>query len=118
MNSRTRATLAAAAAVTTLATACSAAAPAVTDAIGGVAISARQQAYPALVAFSRCVRRHGVPDFPIPQPDGHPSSSSRSKASLSIGSAKLPAAVHACQHVLPAGVHISLQQHMSINTSR
>jgi len=56
-----------------------------------------------LVAFSRCVRSRGVPDFPDPQP-GASNAKFPSAQQLGVGSSQLSAAENACLHLLPAGV--------------
>jgi hypothetical protein len=50
-----------------------------------------------LLAFARCMRSHGVPDFP------DPSSASKFPGAqqLGVGSARYRSAVNACQHLLP-----------------
>ena len=55
-----------------------------------------------LVAFSRCVRSHGVPDFPDPQA-GASNAKSPSAQQLRVSSSQLSAAEHACQRLLPVG---------------
>jgi hypothetical protein len=52
------------------------------------------------LAFSRCVRAHGVPDFPDPSANGQASASSKQVLASNPGS---PAAVRACVHLLPIG---------------
>ena len=54
---------------------------------------------PSAVAFSACIRSHGVPNFPdpdssgnLPKPDAH---------HLGVSNSQLHAAQHACQHLLP-----------------
>jgi hypothetical protein len=54
---------------------------------------------PSAVAFSACIRSHGVPNFPdpdssgnLPKPDAH---------HLGVSSSQLQAAQQACQHLLP-----------------
>ena len=60
------------------------------------------------LAFSRCMRSHGVPNFPDPNAQGDlaigPSSG------LDPGSAKFQAALRACQKVLPNGGQPTPQQ--------
>jgi hypothetical protein len=56
-----------------------------------------------LVAFSRCVRSHGVPNFPDPQA-GARNAKFPSSQQLRVSSSQLTATEAACQHLLPAGV--------------
>jgi len=88
--------LAVAAAVAVAVTACSGA-PSPSGFSGG-SFPAASSDYQADLAYARCMRAHGVPDFPIPSPSqgfgisGHPS-----------GTGPLARANAACQHLLPAG---------------
>lgn len=56
-----------------------------------------------LVAFSRCMRSHGVPNFPDP-----PAAASNEKfltaQQLGVSSSRYQGAEDACQHLLPAGI--------------
>ena len=58
----------------------------------------------SLLAYSRCMRSHGVPNFPDPDP-----SSSNTKAGsaqeLGVSGSELETAENACQRLLPAGVN-------------
>ncbi len=56
-----------------------------------------------LVAFSRCVRSHGVSDFPDPQA-GASNAKFPSAQQLRVSSSELSTAENACQHLLPVGV--------------
>jgi hypothetical protein len=56
-----------------------------------------------LLAFSRCVRDHGVPNFPDPQA-GATNEKFPSAQQLGVGSSQLSTAENACQHLLPVGV--------------
>jgi hypothetical protein len=76
----------------------------------------QRQAFPALVNFARCMRSRGVPDFPIPQPDGQASPAPHKGTGIGPASPRFQAAVRACQHVLPAGAHLSIQAHASLRT--
>ena len=62
---------------------------------GGSAIS-------PLLAFSQCVRSHGVTDFPDPQA-GATNAKFPSAQQLGVSSSVYQAADSACQHLLPAG---------------
>jgi hypothetical protein len=63
-----------------------------------------QQALPRLAEFARCMRGHGVPDFPDPTPSGL----DLKNAGISPMSPQFQAALRACQHALPAGAHITV----------
>jgi hypothetical protein len=56
-----------------------------------------------LVAFSRCVRSHGVANFPDPQA-GVSNAKFPSAQQLRVSSSQLSTAESACQRLLPAGV--------------
>ena len=53
------------------------------------------------VAFARCVRAHGVPDFPDPGSNGVFDKNKMKQ--LGVSDAQMRAAVTACQNLLPAG---------------
>ena len=74
--------------------------------------SKRQRALPGLLKFSQCMRGHGVPNFPDPPASGQPPPAPKD-AGINPKSPQFLAAARACQHVLPAGVHISLGAHKS-----
>jgi hypothetical protein len=54
-----------------------------------------------MLAFSRCMRSQGVPDFPDPNSSGVLPKSQI--AQLTVGNPKFPAAHRACEHLLPNG---------------
>jgi hypothetical protein len=56
-----------------------------------------------LLAFSGCMRSHGVPSFPDPQP-GAENAKFPGPQQLRVDAAQLSAAENACQHLLPPGV--------------
>ena len=56
-----------------------------------------------LVAFSHCVRSHGVPNFPDPQA-GASNAKFPSAPQLRVSSSQLSTAEDACQHLLPVGI--------------
>lgn len=51
-----------------------------------------------LVAYSNCIRSHGVPNFPDPT-----SSEGIPKDEIPVSNPKLPGASNACEHLMPAG---------------
>jgi hypothetical protein len=69
----------------------------------------QEQALPKLLRFSRCMRSHGVPDFPDPTTSGL----DLKHAGLDPASAQFQTAVLACQRVLPGGMKITVQTHQS-----
>jgi hypothetical protein len=56
-----------------------------------------------LVAFSRCVRSHGVPNFPDPEA-GASNAKFPGARQLRVSSSQLSTAENACQRLLPAGL--------------
>jgi hypothetical protein len=82
-----------------LAAACSGGSPSSTRS-GASATAAGSAASPSAVAYSRCMRSHGVPDFPDP-----PSSGVVPKADaqqLGVSGTQLQAARQSCQHLYPS----------------
>jgi len=70
---------------------------------------AQAKALPALLKYSQCMRSHGVPNFPSPgqgtaSPDSTP---------VNVNSPQYVAAAGACQHLQPAGSHVTLHQSQS-----
>ena len=65
--------------------------------------NARGATSSGLLAFSQCMRSHGVPSFPDPQP-GASNAKSPSAQQLGVAGSQLSAAEDACEHLLPAGV--------------
>jgi hypothetical protein len=106
---RTAAVIIATAGLALLVTACSAS-PSSTGSggasnAGGSANSpnAGGSANARLVAFSRCVRSHGVPNFPDPQA-GASNAKFPSAQQLRVSSSQLSTAENACQRLLPVGI--------------
>jgi hypothetical protein len=58
----------------------------------------------SLLAFSRCMRSHGVPNFPDPDPNTS-NSKVPSAQELGVASSRLEAAYNACQDLLPPGAN-------------
>ena len=54
---------------------------------------------PSAVAFSDCIRSHGVPNFPDPASNGELPKASPQQ--LGVSSSRFQAAQRACQHLLP-----------------
>lgn len=64
--------------------------------------STATQSSARLLAFSRCMRAHGVSNFPDPQPGANNAKFSDAQHPR-VGSSQLSAAETTCQHLLPAG---------------
>jgi len=91
---RTAAAIIAAAALALLAACSSSPSSAGSPPAGGSAAS------PSAVAYSTCVRSHGVPNFPDPDSSGNlPKTDAQS---LGVSNSQLQAAQRACQHLLPS----------------
>jgi len=94
---RSAGALAVLAATALLTTACSSPSPE----SSGTASTAESASYRANIAFSQCMRTHGVPDFPDPQPGSNFSLSgplTGPAADTTSGKATI-----ACEHLLPNG---------------
>jgi len=109
---RTAAAIIAAAALVLPATACSS--PSSTG--SGGSPNARASANsPSLVSYSRCMRSHGVPNFPDPTSSGQlPKTDAQL---LGVSSSQLQAAQTACQHLLPTGGSRQQQEHQCMQNS-
>ena len=55
------------------------------------------------LAFARCVRAHGVPNFPDPQPSSNGKFPGSGAQQLGVSDSVLRADLRACQNLLPAG---------------
>jgi hypothetical protein len=60
-----------------------------------------------MLAFSRCVREHGVPSYPDPDSSGHLPVSGKQVAR---SSPQFPAAENACMHLLSSGAGTQQQR--------
>ncbi len=101
---RTAVAIIAAAALVLLAAACSGSPSSTSsstrpDGSSNAGASANSQ----LLAFSQCMRAHGVPNFPDPQP-GASNAKFPSAQQLRVGSSQYQAAENDCQNLLPAGI--------------
>ena len=68
---------------------------------GGASTSASAaSAVESGVAFARCIRSHGVPNFPDPKVSGH---TVRMGSARTLQSPAFQSAAHACQRLLPKG---------------
>ena len=57
---------------------------------------------PSALAFSRCMRAHGVPNFPDPPPSFNGKFPGSSPQQLGVSESRIRAATGACQNLLPA----------------
>jgi hypothetical protein len=64
------------------------------------------QELPELLKWEQCVRSHGEPDFSLGLGGQSPPSSK--SAAINPNSPQFQAAVSGCQHLLPAGAHVSI----------
>jgi len=102
MNDSTRATRRRVAIIATGGVAILAAACAGSSGASNAGSTTSQSPTSQLLAFSRCMRSHGVPDFPDPQP-GADNAKFPGAQQLGVSSSQYQAAENACQHLLPAG---------------
>jgi hypothetical protein len=63
--------------------------------------AARQR--PALLRYARCMRAHGITDFPDPQPGGGIQATAKPGSDLDPNSPLYKAADNACKHYQPGG---------------
>ena len=68
---------------------------------GGSPKAAGSSSSPSALAYSQCVRAHGVPNFPDPGSDGQIPKGSAQQ--FGVSSSQLQAAQTVCQNLLPAG---------------
>lgn len=87
----------AAAALTVAASACGGSAP--STAPGGPPDAQAAANSPSAVAYSNCVRSHGVPNYPDPGSSGQLPKASAQQ--LGVSSSQVQAAEQACQHLYP-----------------
>jgi hypothetical protein len=72
-----------------------------TTGIGGSPNAGGSASSPSALAFARCVRAHGVPNFPDPDSSGH--FNKQQLRQLGVSDSRLRAAQAPCQNLLPAG---------------
>jgi hypothetical protein len=60
-----------------------------------------------MLAFSRCVREHGVPNYPDPDSSGHLPAGGKQ---IARSSSKFPAVENACMHLLSSGAGTEQQR--------
>jgi hypothetical protein len=97
LTARTAAAIIAAVALVLMAAACSGS-PSSTGP-GGSPNAGGSASSPSAIAYSHCMRSHGVPNFPDPASNGQVPKTSAQL--LGVGSSQLRAAQTACQHLYP-----------------
>jgi hypothetical protein len=96
---RTAAAITATAALALLAAACSGSGLSSAGA-GGSPSAGGSTSSPSAIGYSRCMRHHGVPNFPDPGSNGQVPKASAQL--LGVSSSQLQAAERACQHLYPS----------------
>ena len=69
------------------------------------------QAGPGLLRWEECVRSHGMPNFGLGLAGQSPAPGN--SGAFNPGSPQFQAALTACQHLLPPGVHVSINMNAS-----
>jgi hypothetical protein len=85
-----------------LAAACSSGGPSSTGS-GGSANARGSANSSSAVAYSRCVRAHGVPNFPDPDSNGQIPKEAAARALREVSDSRAKAATNACANLNPAG---------------
>jgi len=70
---------------------------------------------PSAVAYSACIRSHGVPNYP--DPDSGDQLPKTDAQRLGVSSSQYQAAQQACQHLLPTGGSIQQQNYQCMSNS-
>lgn len=78
----------------------------------GPSAAHESSAAPSAVAFSACMRSHGVPGFPDPDPDGRPLQVDAQQ--LGVDDHVYQVAEHACVHLLPTGGSLQERTHQCL----
>jgi hypothetical protein len=83
---------------------------------GGAPNAGGSSSSPSAVAYSACMRSHGVPNYPDPDSSGQLPKTSAQR--LGVSTSQLQGAQQACQHLLPnAGGSLEQQTEQCISTS-
>jgi len=69
---------------------------------GSSPTAGRSASSPSALAFSRCMRSHGVPNFPDPPPSFNGKFPGSSPRQLGVSVSRIRAVTGACQNLLPA----------------
>jgi hypothetical protein len=110
---RTAAATVAAAVLALVVAACSSSSPSSAGS-GGSPHAGGVSSSPSAVAYSSCMRSHGVPNFPDPQSNGDPPKVDAQR--LGVSTSQLQAAQQACQPLLPAGGSLDQQTEQCMST--
>jgi hypothetical protein len=73
--------------------------------------SVKETSYQKAVAFSACMRAHGEPGFPDPQPNGDLLINGQKDH---LNGALMPSAQKACQHLMPLGPPMTAAQQQKL----
>jgi hypothetical protein len=112
---RTVAAIIAAAALALLAAACGSGGSPSPAGSGGSPAAGGSAGSPSAVAYSACIRSHGVPTYPDPNSSGQlPKTDAQL---LGVSTSQYQAAQHACQHLLPTGGSIQQQEAQCMQNS-
>jgi hypothetical protein len=79
---------------------------------GSSPTSAAQAAYQKMLAYSQCMRAHGEPGFPDPQPNGNLLLNGQDQ----INGALMNSASKACQHLMPKAKPMTAAQQRRVTT--
>ena len=110
---RAAAAITAAAALALLAAACSGSQPAAGS--GGSTDARGSEASSSAVAYSHCMRSHGVPNYPDPDRSGQlPKGDAQH---FGVSSSQYQAAQQACRPMLPTGGSLQQQEHQCMQNS-
>jgi len=74
-------------------------------------VSAKQANYQKLLAYSQCMRAHGEPGFPDPQPDGNLLIDGQKDH---LNGALMNSANKACQHLMPKSPPLTASQQQKL----
>jgi hypothetical protein len=80
---------------------------------GGSPSAAGPMSSASAVGYSRCMRSHGVPNFPDPGSDG--GIPKADPQNLGVSGSRLQGAQHACQPLLPLGGSLQDQAHQCVS---
>jgi hypothetical protein len=82
---------------------------------GGSPVAEASAGSPSAVAYSACMRAHGVPNYPDPDSDGQLPKTGPQL--LGVSSSQYQVAQQDCQHLLPTGGSLQQQEHQCMENS-